>query len=585
MAYAKEDLDTIRNKVDMLTFLEARGVAFRQSGVSWMGLCPVHSERSPSFHVKPASQTFHCFGCGISGDIFSLVQEMEGLSFPGAVQMLAEEAGVDLKMDDDPNFKHRQRLLQITRLTSEWFRWNYNNVPMDHEAKKDLEKRNLLEYSLSDESIGFAPNSGLLDILSKKGFSIKELEEAGVIVVPEDGKPARDKFRNRLIWTVYDIQGRPIGFSGRKVFENDNGPKYLNSPQTVLYNKSKTLLGLSTAKRAITQSQEVYVVEGNADVMAMKAAGKINTVATCGTAFGTDHANMLLHLSNLGKEANKFRIIFCFDADAAGVKAAQNVFEKNKSIQVNSYVVKFAGKNGEATDPSDYRRDNGNEGLLEAIKPENQVSLVEFVLSEERKQWDLETPEGQSGFVNKAKEILSFVPDAIQHAAYLRKVSSWTGISLTQISSMARHRPTRVNDAPVPEVSQNAVIQEGDKFENTLLAAFVQHPAESFDLMVKYRMDMSFFPTKRDLALTIITQIEGDGIEFSNPEISYLSHVNLMIREDRVEYGVDMLFKNYLKYLYKIEIDKLDSKFSAGDITSFEELLKEQDRLKIKYSI
>jgi DNA primase len=585
MAYTKTDLDTIRNKVDMLTFLEERGVAFRQTGVSWVGLCPVHNERSPSFHVKPANQTFHCFGCGISGDIFSLVQEIEKLSFPGAVQLLAEEVGIELQADEDPNFKRRQRLLQITRLTSEWFRWNYSQIPMNHAAKEDLAKRNLLEYSLSDESIGFAPNSGLIEILTKKGFSLQELADAGVIKIPEDGKPAQERFRNRLTWTVYDIQGHPIGFSARKIFDNDNGPKYLNSPQTELYNKSRTLLGLSTAKKAIAQQQEVYVVEGNADVMAMKAAGKINTVASCGTSFGTDHANMLLHLSNLGKDADKFKIIFCFDGDAAGVKAAKNVFEKNKSIQLNSYVVKFEDSNGDSTDPCDFRTDHGDTGLLEAISPEHQVSLVEFVLSEARKEWNLETPEGQSGFVNKARDILSFVSDPIQYSSYLRKVAFWTGISFSQISTMVRQKATYAKPEVAPTRSENAVQSEGDKFENTVLAAFVQYPEESLDLMDKYNMDLTFFPTCRDLALELISQIDGEGLDYSNPQVSLLSHVNLMITEDRKEIALDILFKNYLKRLYTAEIDKLDAILNSGQNNAFQKLMDEQARLKVKYSI
>jgi DNA primase len=288
MSYAKEDLDTIRNKVDMLTYLENRGISFRNSGASWVGLCPVHSERSPSFHVRPAMQTFRCYGCGISGDIFTLVQEIEQLSFPGAVQLLAEEAGIALKMDEDPKFKHRQRLSTINRLAAEWYRHHYGKIPMDHPAKHNLEERNLLEFSISDESVGFAPNGGLLPILRQKGFTEKELLESGIVIEGKDeSKTIRERFRNRLIWTIYDIQGRPIGFSARRIFDNDTGAKYLNSPQTELYNKSKALLGLSSARRAISQQQEVYVVEGQTDVMALRASGKENTVAYCGTAFVT----------------------------------------------------------------------------------------------------------------------------------------------------------------------------------------------------------------------------------------------------------------------------------------------------------
>lgn len=595
MAYTKSDLDSIRNKIDMLTYLEARGVTFRQTGASWVGLCPVHSERSPSFHVKPANQTYHCFGCGISGDIFSLVQDMEGLSFPGAVQMLAEETGIELKVDEDPNYKRRQRLYQITRLTSEWFRYNYSNIPMDHPAKANLDERNLLEYSLSDDSIGFAPNGGLIEILTKKGFSLKELEDAGVIKFPEIGndRTPRERFRNRLVWTIYDVQGRPVGFSARRIFENDNGPKYLNSPQTELYNKSKVLLGLSDAKKVITQQQEVYVVEGNADVTAMKAAGILNTVATCGTAFGIEHANMLLHLSKLGREADKFKIVFCFDGDAAGVKAAKKVFETNKEIQRNSYVIKLDTGDGVTKDPSDYRKKYGDAKLAEAVSSAQQVSLVEFVLSEARKEWDISTPEGQSGFVNKAKEILSFVSDPIQHSSYLRKVAYWTGISLAQLTNMVKQRNTQPQAAPTVNTDVNIpVSSEEDPFENKILAAFIQYPQESLDLMVKYRMGANFFPNKSKLALSIVDQIEGDGLDYSNSEITVLSHLPLMIVPGREQFGLETLFKAYLKHLYNKELNTLNSRFAAdseadpfGETNAFQELLEGQQKLKEKYSL
>jgi len=581
MNYAKSDLDLIKSKLDILTYLEERGISFRNSGASWVGLCPVHNERSPSFHVKPATNTFRCFGCGISGDIFSLVQEMDSLSFPGAVQALASEAGIELQIDEDPNYKRRQRLLQILRMTSEWYRHNYNQLPVEHPAKQNLAERNLLEYSYIDASIGFAPSGSLIGLLTQKNFSLQEIIDAGLATVAEEGRPSREKFRNRLVWTIYDVQGNPIAFSARKIYENDNGPKYMNSPQTELYNKSKALLGLSDAKKSIAQEQEVFVVEGQTDVMALKAAGKKNTVASCGTAFGTDHANMLFHLSNLGKESEKFRIVFCFDGDAAGTKAAKTVFEKNKNLHLNSYVVRLLNKDGSATDPCDFRKDNGDEALVDLVTSEP-VSIVEFILLEELHNWDVTRPEGQSSFINKAREILSLISDPIQYSAYLRKVSFWAGVSFAELSNMTKPRTVQ---APTEVRTQEAL--EGDPYENKILAAIIQYPEESFVCLSKYRLDSSFFNTRRDLALDLIDQVETNNLNFADPVISKLNHLDLMIQDTRQQFGIDLLFKNYLKHLHAIELAKVNARFAAesegGSATAFFEILNEQKKLKEKY--
>jgi len=594
MAYAKSDLDLIRSKIDILTYLEDRGLTFRESGITWVGLCPVHNERTPSFHVKPETQTFICYGCGIKGDIYALVQEMDSLSFPGAVQTLANEAGVELQMDEDPNYKHRLRLQQIVRLTAEWYRHNYNQLPPEHPAKKNLADRGLLDYSYLDESVGFAPAGELIGLLSKKNFSIEEIIAAGVAAKSEDGRPY-ERFRNRLTWTVYDVQGNPIAFSARKIFDNDTGAKYINSPQTLLYNKSKALLGLSDAKKAIAQEQRVYVVEGQTDVMAFKAAGKKNTVASCGTAFGTEHANMLLHLSKLGKDSQKFEIIFCFDGDTAGTEAAKKVYNNNSSIHLNSSVVSIVNADGSPTDPCDYRRDNGDAKLIE-LADKHSVSIVEFILKEELHQWDVTRPEGQSGFIAKAREHLALVSDPIQYSAYLRLVSYWSGVPLAQLSSMGKPRPqapkpTRQQDN-TPTAQPDALMEEfeaGDDFEYKILAAILQYPQESFDAMTKFKVGASSFPTRREFALNLLDQVEEKNVDYSDKRIAALDHVDLKVLNDRKDFGVDMLFKNYMKHLYNKELNEVNAKYAAasanGSATAFFELMNEQKNLKEKYGI
>lgn len=581
MNFNKEDLNTIRSKVDILEFLESRGNSFRQSGTSWVGLCPVHSERSPSFNVKPSTQTFRCYGCGISGDIFSLVQEIESLSFPGAVQFLADHAGVKLSIEEDPSYKRRQRLLTVVRLTAEWFRHNYTIIPQDHPAKQELAKRNLYEFSISDTSVGFAPSGGLLKLLLAKGFSEDELVDAGVYIRTDKGT-LRDRFRNRLVWTIYTPQGQPIGFSARKIFENDNGPKYINSPQTELFNKSKTLLGIQEAKRSIAQTQQVYIVEGQTDVMALRASGKTATVASCGTAFGLEHVDLLMHLSKLGKHAEHFEMVFCFDGDAAGVKAATKVFETIPQLHLNASVVKFLD-NGEPTDPCDFRISHGDLALIEFID-KNRVPLIEFVLSENRKKWNLDTPEGKSNYVTEARKLLSLVTDKIQYAAYVRKVAAWTGLSYIDLTSDMRQ------NASSQPVEQKTEITTGLENLNptvvTALATIVQYPTESMDVLNSMGVDSTYFLESKQLAAMLMENAMEGVFDYENETAINLSHYDLNIADSRKETSVQIIFKNFLKHQYVTESSKLDALLmepGVDPVAAFQSIIDQQEKLKIKF--
>lgn len=582
--YNKEILEKIRSQVDILTFLENRGISFRQTGNAWVGLCPVHNERTPSFNVNTSFQTFRCFGCGIHGDIFSLVQEIEGLSFPGAVLFLADELGLKIEATEDPEYKKRSRLLTIVRLTSEWYRYNYKKLPNDHPAKINLEKRNLLLYSIKDESVGFAPRGDLIRLLQEKDFTIDEIIEAGLAVRDEKTNQVYERFRERLIWTIYNPQGHPIAFSARKIFDYDQGPKYLNSPQTPIFNKSKALLGLNTAKKEIVKTQQVYIVEGQTDVMALKDAGFEGTVASCGTAFGKEHANMLLHLSKMGSHSEKFEMIFCFDGDAAGIKAAKKVFAENPNIHLNAYAVKFLTTDGEPTDPCDYRLDYGNENLVNCINT-TKVPLIEFVLSELRKEWNLNTPEGQSGYITAALTILDTVGDRIQHGAYLRKVAAWSGVSYTELSTI-RRRPQKT---PTPEVTIQSPEQSSwlpVTLDITLLAGLLQHPTLSLNVINEYQLTPELFENFTMLATKVFSSLQENTFDYEDEHYSQLAHLDTKIDPSRANEGLTNLVKTFLRSEYMRKSNQLDGYLLSSDedpTVVFQKIVEEQEKLKQIY--
>lgn len=566
--YSKADINTIRTTIDIIEFLERRGTTFKQTGTAYVGLCPIHNEKSGSFNVRPDNNTFHCFGCGAGGDIISLVQQMEGLSFVGAIQMLAEEYNIKLEsVDEDPEYKKLQRLYRICQLASRFYREQYIALPDSHPAKKNLEDRMLKSEGDKDLSIGFAPMTGLLDVLFAEKFSKEEIAATGLIKMGEDGKVTQ-LFRNRLIWTINDVQGRPIAFSARKIFDEDNGPKYINSPATRLYNKSKTLMGLDVARKVTNKTQSLYVVEGATDIMAFRAAGYENAVATCGTAFGPEHATVVIGLAAANKDAARFKVYFCFDGDAAGLEAAKKVFNRNKNLITISSVIKFSDG-----DPCDIRLQGGNHALQEIVN-KGGVPIVEFMLREEMNTWDIKTAEGLSSFVNAAKEIINDIPNSVERDAYLRKVATWTGISIDRLTASNKQQ----------RKEENQIVIKSDLYEK-ILAGLIQYPDKILPLFKKYNLSGMHFPDE-DTAHKVLQAVESNDI---NPaEFSSLM-MTVVAPEERVEATVDLMIRNLLKSLYAEEIKQLNLRMahtsdgSDDDDDSFAEYMSEMEALKKKY--
>ena len=566
--YSKADINTIRTTIDIIEFLERRGITFKQTGTAYVGLCPIHNEKSGSFNVRPDNNTFHCFGCGAGGDIISLVQQMEGLSFVGAIQMLAEEYNIKLEsVDEDPEYKKLQRLYRICQLASRFYREQYVALPDSHPAKKNLEERMLKSEGDKDLSIGFAPMTGLLDILFTEKFSKEEIAATGLIKITEEGKTVQ-LFRNRLIWTINDIQGRPIAFSARKIFEEDNGPKYINSPATRLYNKSKTLMGLDVARKVTNKTQSLYVVEGATDIMAFRAAGFENAVATCGTAFGPEHASVVLGLAAANKDSARFKIYFCFDGDSAGLEAAKKVFNRNKNLITISSVIKFT-----EGDPCDIRLKGGNHALQEIVN-KGGVPIVEFMLREEMNTWDIKTAEGLSNFVNAAKDIIKDVPSVVEQEAYMRKVSTWTGIGVDRLTS----RSSR------PAEQEKTIVIKSDLYDK-ILAGLVQHPDKILPIFKKYNLSGMHFPDE-DLAHKALEAVESNNI---NPSDFSSLMMTVVAPEDRIESTIDLMVRNLLKSLYAEEVKQLKIRMAQSDGNtdddddSFAEYMSEMDILKKKY--
>ena len=430
----REDISAVRERAPIEEIIGAH-VALKPAGVGTLkGLCPFHDERSPSFHVRPAAGRYHCFGCGEGGDVISFVMKLDGLGFAEAVEYLAPRAGVTLRYESgaaprsEGTAGQRKRLLDAHRIAAEF----YSAQLASPEAKTGRDF--LLERGFGREAaelfgVGYAPQgwSHLSDHLRGKGFTEAELKASGLVSEGQGGK-SYDRFRGRLVWPIRDVTGEVIGFGARKLYDDDQGPKYLNTPETPLYKKAQVLYGLDLAKGAIRQGREVVVVEGYTDVMACHLAGVTAAVATCGTAFGEEHVKVVRRLmgdtgsAQIKVGASGARVIFTFDGDEAGQNAALKSFALDQSFLAQTFVA----VDPDGRDPCELRQAGGDAAVAALL--ERRVPLYEFVIRTALSTHDLNTAEGRVAALRAAAPVVAGIRDRALRPEYARQLAGWLGM-------------------------------------------------------------------------------------------------------------------------------------------------------------
>ena len=430
----REDIDEVRQRTDIKEVVDGY-VTLKGAGLgTFKGLCPFHDERSPSFTVRPQVGRYHCFGCGEDGDVISFVQKMDHTSFHEAVEKLAARIGYELRYEDGgtgpsrEEVGRRQRLLDAHKIADEYFRAQLL-TPGASEARKFLQGRGFDRAAAEQFGVGYAPQGwdGLLKHLRGRGFTDAELQLTGMFSAGGSGNQQRlyDRFRGRLVWPIRDIAGDTIGFGARKLYEDDQGPKYLNTPETALYKKSQVLYGIDLAKRSIAKERQLVVVEGYTDVMACHLAGIATAVATCGTAFGAEHIKIARRL--LSDDGSGGEVIFTFDGDAAGQKAALRAFEEDQRFVAQTYVaVEPSG-----ADPCDLRQLKGDEAVRELIGTRR--PLFEFAIRATLKRHNLDTVEGRIAALRESAPVIARIRDSAMRPAYARALSGWLGMPMEDV--------------------------------------------------------------------------------------------------------------------------------------------------------
>jgi len=517
------DIDEVRQRVNIADVV-GDYVTLKSAGVGSMkGLCPFHDERSPSFHVRPQAGFYHCFGCGEGGDAYSFLQKIDHLSFQEAVERLAERVGYQLTYEDGSGGApagNRARLYAANQAAEKFFR-EHLGKPEAELGRTFLGERGFDALAAERFGVGYAPAS--YDALSKHlvaaGFTIQELLDAGLVSQGDRG--VYDRFRGRLVWPIRDVTGQTIGFGARKLREDDQGPKYLNTPETAVYHKSRVLYGLDLAKRDIAKQRQVVIVEGYTDVMACHLAGITTAVATCGTAFGGDHVTVVRRVlgdSDDPAQATKGEVIFTFDPDEAGQKAASRAFAEESRFAAQTFVAVPP----EGLDPCDVRITKGDEALREVIA--HRRPMYEFMIKQVMNQCDLNTVEGRTLALRAAAPVVSKIRDRVIRDGYARELAGWLGMNPDDVLREIRAGATNTT----PATSPTAPAPEGDKpytmeslskdpvttLERDVLMVLLQHPdvvpAERATAVLSTQFSHAALALVRDAMLSVFDQYQ-DG--------------------------------------------------------------------------
>lgn len=413
MAIPERFLDEVIARTDLVD-LVSESVRLTKKGSSYWGCCPFHSEKTPSFHVVPDRQIYKCFGCGKGGGAINFVMELENLSFREAVEVLAKRAGMQMPESVGPSADARQRrekLLELNRQAARAFHsWLYS--PEGAQGLAYLQKRGLSKATLTRFGLGFAPNSwdALIRELGKQGYDKRDLLDAGLAVNNKDGR-IYDRFRNRVMFPIIDVRGNVIGFGGRVM--DDSTPKYLNSPDTPVYNKSRNIFALNIAKK--TKADRVILTEGYMDTISLHQAGFDSAVASLGTALTEEHAQLL---SRYFKQA-----IISYDGDGAGVAAAQRAIPILEKAGLKVRVLRVTG----AKDPDEFIKKYGRDAFARLLdKSENQV---DYRLDQLRQKFDLEDDTQKVAFLQEAAQMLAGLHSAVEREIYGGHAAQTAGVS------------------------------------------------------------------------------------------------------------------------------------------------------------
>jgi len=541
-------------------------VALKKTGKNFMGLCPFHAEKKPSFTVSEEKQIFHCFGCAQGGNIFSFLMQYSNMSFPEAVRFLGQRYGIEvpakkISPTQRKELEEREKLFKINQKAAEYFKKILSSPSSGKRARDYLDKRQMTQEVTDRFMLGYALQSwtGLTQYFSRRGVPLDDLQKGG-LVVANKGR-SYDRFRDRVIFPIVDIHKRVVGFGGRSL--DDSLPKYLNSPDTPVYNKSRTLYGLHAAKDACRQSGSVFIVEGYFDLLALHCHGIKNVVATLGTALTRQHMRIV---KGYAKE-----MVLVFDSDEAGIKAAERSLPLFLEEKIDPHVLILP----EGKDPDSYVFAVGADGFLKAA--ENALGVMSFLIASAIKKHGL-TLEGKVRIIETLKGPLSSLLDGVSRSIYIRDLAERLDIDESAILGQVRASATKGKKRvflPKP--------RHGSKLEEALVAIMLQYPEALSDLDPEKIVEGFETEELKKLGRMILERSSSGGpakgvdLIAQTDDVQVKSLISSLSMEE-IEADRDSCYKivrQYQAHLRKRQIRLLSRKIKEAEKTDDQKLLNQ----------
>ncbi len=567
-------VDQIKSRIEIVSLVSSY-MKLDKAGASWKGKCPFHNEKTPSFFVSPDRGSYYCFGCGASGDIFTFVEEFEGLDFKGALKLLADRAGVELEVYSKEAKETKSEKEKLYELMEEAARFFENNLKDNKPAQEYLKSRGLLDKTIKDFRIGFTILDWrkLYDYLKSKNFTDIEIEKAGLAKKPDDeSKAMYDRFRGRIMFPISDSSGRVIAFSGRILVDDGKSAKYLNSPETLIFNKSSVLFGIDRAKDSIRKNNFSILVEGQMDLVLSHQAGFKNTVASSGTAMTDSILSKENIINNLGLVCRLSKnIVLAYDADRAGINATNRFAKIALSLGMDVKVANMA----DGVDPADIISKQGVETWKEAIR--NSKHFIPFMLERILKEM---SPDQRKIGIGIKERLLPFVNDlesSIEQSYFIKLISDKSGIAekalmgdLKKVESQLKHE---TEETKIARVNAEKKLRK-DPIERRLLGiAFWQEGLR--DKII----DPSVIFGKLEKVVDIYKDIKEDLIY--EAEAFYLNSENLQKDVDEMLLSIEEEYLNEELVKKMIELKNLkDKKEEVEILEKISEINKRKEEIK-----
>lgn len=560
MRYSDELIDEIKNKNDIVDII-SQYVVLKRSGRNFFGLCPFHKEKSPSFSVSPDKQIFHCFGCGVGGNVFHFISKIENISFKESLETLADKAGVELPLlENDGDSKLlalKSKVYEINKCAAEFYHENLYK-PTAKPAQEYVKKRKLDNNTLKSFLIGYSGNfNELYMLLKQKGYTEEEILASSLVNKTPEGKYI-DRFRKRLMFPIQDVRGRVIAFGGRVL--DDSKPKYVNSPENVVYSKGRHLYGLNVAKKY--ETKKIIIVEGYMDAISLHQRGIHNAVASLGTAMTESQGRLLRKSSE--------QIIIGYDSDGAGQAATQRGLDILQSLGCDVRVLQIEG----AKDPDEFVVKYGPERFEKQV--EKAISLVEYKVKTLSKNLNLEVANDKIKFLKEIAKVLSRIENDIEKEVYIDKTAKEYTISkeaiYAEINKLenTNNKGTKILERAKPklEVKENNIIDEQtDKREKLVIYLLINYPEKSYNII---RKNIGIKDFKSEQNQNIVKKLYEE-LEKGNSNISNI-----------IDWFEDEQTINYLSWIlaYDFEITEINKCITdLINIYTRENILKQRNEI------